>query len=677
MQATRPRVILAPLQFGLSVQMHHHFASRFLVDTLHSHGFGCSYAEVQRFEKCAAVTQCAQVPKPEPNQVVQFMADNVDHDICTLDGHGTFHGMGIVAAFTPGVICAKAVKRISVTKDDIQKLGRINIKYFTSQLTNKPKLTYKDLRALEVNDPTSQIDLLWEVSFFLHPSRPSWSGTMQSVHHGSYPGKSNVLFLPMIDMNPSDMSCIYSTLHYVCNQAKGYGVTPILTFDQRLWWKARMILQSETSDSCIKSAVLRLGGLHTEMSFLGSIGHLMAGSGLSELLEIVYAPNSVKHMLTGKALSRAVRAHLLVYAALHTMLLADAYNLPVPTDNDNGESNTEDAPCGQALTQDEEDTILLNQDLDEARSLVDLLVEENIDASDLEVLSRIQAEIAKEKDSLCNHRTAQLWLQYIDMVQILCKFIKAERTGNWALHLQDVHNMLPYFAAAGHNLYTKSAYLYLQSMLALEETHPEVYRSFQEGHHVIRRTDRYWAGLSTDLIIEQVLMRSVKSRGGLTRGRGIDETQRLVWLMSMPACSEVNFAMQSISGVKYETSEQHKDAMNTRVKRDVKDTFQILESLRQWDPFGSEMSLHSLATGIVASESVNVDRAGEVGQSILDSMVGKNVYEYSFQRKLQAVTLSAKVSVKINEEVVQVEPQLLFQRLSIISNEEDLSSTLK
>ena len=73
--------------------------------------------------------------------------------------------------------------------------------------------------------------------------------------------------------------------------------------------------------------------------------------------------------------------------------------------------------------------------------------------------------------------------------------------------------MLPNFAAAGHNLYTKSAYLYLQTILSLEDDHPDVFRSYQNGHHVIRRSDKYWAGLSTDLIIEQVLMRSVKICG--------------------------------------------------------------------------------------------------------------------------------------------------------------------
>lgn len=36
MQATRPRVMLAPLQFGLGVQLSHHFSSQFLIDPLHN-----------------------------------------------------------------------------------------------------------------------------------------------------------------------------------------------------------------------------------------------------------------------------------------------------------------------------------------------------------------------------------------------------------------------------------------------------------------------------------------------------------------------------------------------------------------------------------------------------------------------------------------------------------------
>ena len=42
--------------------------------------------------------------------------------------------------------------------------------------------------------------------------------------------------------------------------------------------------------------VCRLGGFHLLMSFLGSIGTLMNGSGLDEILEQVYATNVVPHI---------------------------------------------------------------------------------------------------------------------------------------------------------------------------------------------------------------------------------------------------------------------------------------------------------------------------------------------------------------------------------------------
>jgi len=71
--------------------------------------------------------------------------------------------------------------------------------------------------------------------------------------------------------------------------------------------------------------------------------------------------------------------------------------------------------------------------------------------------------------------------------------------------------MLPYFAAAGHNLYEKLGYVYLTKMQDLGKDHTGIYSIFQAGHHVLRRTDRYWAGLSSDLMIELVLMRIVKS----------------------------------------------------------------------------------------------------------------------------------------------------------------------
>ena len=172
------------------------------------------------------------------------------------------------------------------------------------------------------------------------------------------------------------------------------------------------------------------------------------------------------------------------------------------------------------------------------------------DVSSSEAMSQIARKLQEVKATMHDFPTSRLWFQYMEMVAILQRFIKAERTGNWDLHLVAVREMLPFFAASGHNLYAKSAHLYLQKMDDLPKSHPDIHNSFQSGYHVVRRSNRYWAGLSTDLVIEQVLMRSLKTTGGLTQGRGMTELQRSIWLLSMPASAEINFAMQELTDVK-------------------------------------------------------------------------------------------------------------------------------
>ena len=133
----------------------------------------------------------------------------------------------------------------------------------------------------------------------------NWSGFMQTMSIGDHPAVTDVVLLPIIDLNPSDEHCIFSTLSYVKEQAASLGIAdPCITFDQPLWLKA-----VEINAAAEMNIVCRLGGFHTLMSYLGSIGTLMAGSGLSEALETCFGPNAVIHMLGGKAIARALRGH--------------------------------------------------------------------------------------------------------------------------------------------------------------------------------------------------------------------------------------------------------------------------------------------------------------------------------------------------------------------------------
>ena len=104
----------------------------------------------------------------------------------------------------------------------------------------------------------------------------------------------------------------------------------MITFGQPLFQKATNIISSCTDSDPLRKIVLRLDAFHTEMSFLGSIGQIMSGSGLQEAIETVYAPNAVTYMMNGKSVARALRGHFLVDTALHAILLSSLQTLTCP-----------------------------------------------------------------------------------------------------------------------------------------------------------------------------------------------------------------------------------------------------------------------------------------------------------------------------------------------------------
>ena len=118
--------------------------------------------------------------------------------------------------------------------------------------------------------------------------------------------------------------------------------------------------------------------------------------------------------------------------------------------------------------------------------------------------------------------------------------------------------------------------------------------------------------------------------------------------------------------VQYYTSEQHKYLTTANQVQYMTDSCELLEFREYRNSFSDNCNLRSFATGINAGISGNVDTAKEVGEKILTSMEQQNVLQHSFKKKDQAVTLSTS-AVKVNNESIQIDPQLLFQKLGMTS----------
>lgn len=91
LQAVRPRTFVSPILVGVAVYVHRKFGSKLLVHILHKLGFSTGYNEAQLFE-----VSCMKSTPPTilSDSFMQFVFDNADFDVHTIDGFHTFHCMG-------------------------------------------------------------------------------------------------------------------------------------------------------------------------------------------------------------------------------------------------------------------------------------------------------------------------------------------------------------------------------------------------------------------------------------------------------------------------------------------------------------------------------------------------------------------------------------------------------
>lgn len=99
--------------------------------------------------------------------------------------------------------------------------------------------------------------------------------------------------MPIIHQcSPSDYHTVYTSILTALAECKTVNQKKcVLNFDQPLYWKARDVVANESVPE-MSNVVVRLGGFHLLMSFLGAMGTIMGGSGLKQLFCNIYAVSS-------------------------------------------------------------------------------------------------------------------------------------------------------------------------------------------------------------------------------------------------------------------------------------------------------------------------------------------------------------------------------------------------
>jgi len=94
------------------------------------------------------------------------------------------------------------------------------------------------------------------------------------------------------------------------------------------------------------------------------------------------------------------------------------------------------------------------------------------------------------------------------MVRLAKDLVRADREGDWHLHLQPVEAVLPYFAVFDSSNYLQWCCLYLEDMKKLPETAAVIHNNFVAGRFVVKCSSTPFSVVAADMCLEQTINRS-------------------------------------------------------------------------------------------------------------------------------------------------------------------------
>lgn len=592
------------LQVGIGVKFRF---SKELVNILNQFQISCTYDELLRFKKSAATevvknSNLSGISKQSDTTLTQVIVDNFDTEISSQNGKSSTHSLAVLVAQT------KSVEAFNVPCTELTQIKRIKKNDLTNKLDYetdvvryygpaKPKMPIKFFqksvlpltvlcRGILSSQKSKETDFDFINDVLFQDKCPEFNGYntkfFRNSHKPFMPATSTA-YKPLIDMSPAHPDTMMTALvqAQIITKEAGQEIT-VFTCDQQLYRVALHVIWAYPEK--FQNVVLRLGGMHLLMSFVGSVGTLMANSGLEEIMENVFG--GVKKMLSGKKFPQNVRALRLVVEEL-------------------------------------------------LRSVFESVTIKNYD----HLISILDTLSLKSK-------TSKLWVDcLIKPVLLMMMYVRAEREGEWALHIEVVKQIMPYFFAAGHFNYARYGLVYLREMQKLPQ---EILTHFLKGNHVMHHNSGLWNGIWSDMFIETTFMRYGHTRGGIVGITLKPETLK-TWALSLHICSQIEADIEKLCGKDKDIIQNtHKEEMTSRIAADSKDRQHIRSNLKLFidpmKPSSHPDPLINIVSGQILPPDVNVYDAVSIGTNQMKTFEAS--WPSSFHASLSKLTVNMSLVKK-------------------------------
>lgn len=681
---------LTPKHVALGNTIHQLGRSKQLLKMVNRFGHCISHDQVMRIN--TAVASQLQPADPEdvlipdciqPNVFTQIAADNNDMLEETIDGKNTTHCTNMVVIqrsqedAMPGFFFTKRLP-VSRRERSLQHVPRALKSLHRSAHRASPQeqeFCIGKMKAMSSFAEYIKMDAAWLLSrrvpqkliILSHDEGgtlqcgaqcvPGWTAFNSAGTMGPDPQRSVIGYCPVLNAPSTDYNVVYTMMDIACRISQKVGQEfTVLVLDQAIYSKALEIALQKPRE--FPRLILRLGGFHILLSFLAVIGKRMEHSGLEDILieSGVFAEGSVAAIMNGRAYNRAVRAHKLAYEALQRLQL----------ENLDGQMDEEEVIKIHSLVADVRKNFA-EKSFDEIPRVI-----QNLCDGSTEFLAK-KAQMKADGRELSP--LFIFWDDYLDMLDILMNFIRAERTGNWDLHKSALASMLPYYFAYDRQNYARYATQYLASMESLSTVAPEVNDLFQKGEFVVARSRRKFAQISVDQSLEQTINRDTKTSGGIV-GFSLQHGTVQRWMQTAHYRASVLSKACAMVSLDKEPG-HHKELGKTHLDKHESDVQCLIDEIKKGvNPFTlSTVPLQNLKSGQLARAEVAEDllTAKDKGQTALADFInnrlnqGGRFYEPIKRKNLKTFASAINKSNSNSKHSTPVSDRGLFARLVIIA----------
>ncbi len=397
---------------------------------------------------------------------------------------------------------------------------------------------------------------------------------------------STIGYLPLIPASPTDPAVLKEEMKRLVNTSCALGDKyTIITGDQATYELAVTIRDKHRDD--FGSVILLLGGFHQAHNYMKAVCKIIRDAGAEDLLVAagLCQEGTVKKMFGEKADYYQTLHALRILSEAMWHLYWEAFEIwAAYRETEHWKSQVKNVVKK-----------LFEKDATATQKL------ETIQMSHPH-LSVLQEQMLLFQESLSEQPTSVFWSIFLEMSDILHRFIYYQREGNWVGHLCESVQMLPYLTAAGHYKYgQQSLPLYLAEMKKLPETAPEVHEALMAGAFVGRRADGSHNGVSPDMLLEQTYNADAKEASGLD-GITLNPAAWMKWLYTKPLTAAISAELKSM--LHLHSSSPHHESGSSRVTRDAEMVVKVMAAV-ETNPFTTATPcLINISTGQCADSTV-------------------------------------------------------------------------